>query len=103
MNRPQAPIHRACLSSVDFDTTPGAPSALAPSLAFLGDEETYREEMRERYRSDPEVRTCILLAAIRPLRSNNILTNQFRGPYSDWAKKLIEETTDKLHKSFKEG
>ncbi|MBP6260901.1 MAG: hypothetical protein KA361_00565, partial [Chromatiaceae bacterium] len=86
-----------------FETEPGARSALAPPFQFAGDRERYLQVIRQRYNSNPEVRQCIIIAALRKNHNPHGDEMEFRGPYAEWAREVIESTARRLREQKGEG
>ncbi|MBP9602832.1 MAG: hypothetical protein KBE53_01940 [Chromatiaceae bacterium] len=97
------PPHLTPLSSDHFETEPGARSALAPPFQFAGDRERYLQVIRQRYNSNPEVRQCIIIAALRKNHNPHGDEMEFRGPYAEWAREVIESTARRLREQKGEG
>lgn len=98
LRRPTAP-----LSSDHFATEPGADSALAPPFPFDGGKDRYLECMRMRYLHNPEVRQCIIIAALRANREPHKAVISYTGPYAEQARLIIEGTARRIREGRGEG
>lgn len=103
--RTQGPVRPRTepLSSDHFETEPGADSALAPPFAFDGGRDRYLECMRQRYLHNPQVRQCIIIAALRANREPHREVVTYAGPYAACAKAIIENTARRLREQKGEG
>lgn len=91
------------MSSDHFETEPGADSALAPPFAFDGGQDRYLECMRQRYLHNPEVRQCIIIAALRANRAPYQEVITYTGPYAEQARAIIEGTARTLREGQGKG
>lgn len=91
------------LSSDHFETEPGADSALAPPFAFDGGRDRYLECMRQRYLHNPQVRQCIIIAALRANRAPHQDVISYTGPYAEQARAIIEGTARTLREGRGRG
>lgn len=88
--------HTVPLPSDHFTTEPGAHGALAPPFEFDGGKDRYLEAMRMRYLHNPEVRQCIIIAALRANREPHKTVITYTGPYAEQAKLIIEGTARRI-------
>lgn len=91
------------LSSDHFETEPGADSALAPPFGFDQDASRYLDFMRHRYLHNPEVRQCIIIAALRANRAPHHAVITYTGPYAEQARSIIEGTARRIRDGRGEG
>lgn len=91
LRAPNAP-----LSLEHFTTEPGAHGALAPPFAFDGGPDRYLAAMRQRYLHNPEVRQCIIIAALRANREPHRDVITYTGPYAEQARLIIEGTRQRI-------
>jgi hypothetical protein len=85
-----AATYRPPLDPYLIDTDPGSGGAMAPPSDWCGDFDAYRGEIRRRFRSDPEARQSMLIAARRFDPTPSLSPITFRGRYAHWARALIE-------------
>jgi hypothetical protein len=81
-----------------IDTQPGSGGAMAPWHGFKSGFNEYRDEIRQRFKKDPEARRHMLIAAqsMKPGCADSPV--RFRGRYAWWARSILTTLRNHLHK-----